>query len=59
LARLSTNGKRIVVDESHEMSTEHSEIVISAIHEVLLAARFCACRKLVLETPAGWIFEWN
>jgi hypothetical protein len=37
LARLSTNGKQIVVDSSHEMPTEHPEVVISAIHEVWLA----------------------
>ena len=39
LARLSTHGKQIVVDSSHEMPTEHPEVVISAIHEVWLAAR--------------------
>jgi hypothetical protein len=39
LARLSTRGKQIVIDSSHEMPTEHPEIVISAIHEVWLAAR--------------------
>jgi pimeloyl-ACP methyl ester carboxylesterase len=39
LARLSTRGKQIVVDSSHEMPTEHPEVVISAIHEVWLAAR--------------------
>ena len=39
LARLSTRGKQIVVDGSHEMPTEHPEAVISAIHEVWLAAR--------------------
>ncbi len=38
LARLSTNGKQIVVDGSHEIPTEHPEVVISAIHEVWLAA---------------------
>ena len=32
LARLSTQGRQIVVDSSHEMPTEHPEIVISAIH---------------------------
>jgi len=37
LARLSTHGKQIVVDSSHEMPTEHPEVVISAIHEVWLA----------------------
>ena len=37
LARLSTRGKRIVVDSSHEMPTEHPDVVISAIHEVWLA----------------------
>lgn len=44
LARLSTHGKQIIVDSSHEMPTEHPEIVISAIHEVWLAARVCCCR---------------
>jgi hypothetical protein len=39
LASLSTHGKQIVVDSGHEMPTEHSEVVISAIHEVWLAAR--------------------
>jgi pimeloyl-ACP methyl ester carboxylesterase len=38
LARLSTHGKQIVVDSSHEMPTEHPEVVIAAIHEVWLAA---------------------
>ena len=38
LARLSTHGKQIVVDSSHEMPTEHPEVVISAIHEVWTAA---------------------
>jgi pimeloyl-ACP methyl ester carboxylesterase len=38
LARLSTHGKQIVVDSSHEMPTEHPEAVVSAIHEVWLAA---------------------
>jgi pimeloyl-ACP methyl ester carboxylesterase len=38
LARLSTQGKQIVVDSSHEIPTEHTEIVISAIHEVWQAA---------------------
>jgi pimeloyl-ACP methyl ester carboxylesterase len=38
LARLSTHGKQIVVESSHEMPTEHPEIVISAIHEVWAAA---------------------
>jgi len=38
LARLSTHSKQIVVDSSHEMPTEHPEVVISAIHEVWLAA---------------------
>jgi pimeloyl-ACP methyl ester carboxylesterase len=37
LARLSTHGKQIVVDSSHEMPTEHPEVVVSAIHEVRLA----------------------
>jgi len=39
LARLSTHGKQIVIDSSHEMPTEHPEVVISAIHEVWRAAR--------------------
>ncbi len=39
LARLSTRGKQIVVDSSHEMPTEHPEAVIRAIHEIWLAAR--------------------
>ena len=39
LARLSTHGKQMVVNSSHEMPTEHPEVVISAIHEVWLAAR--------------------
>lgn len=38
LARLSTHGKQIVVDSSHEIPTEHPEVVSSAIHEVWLAA---------------------
>jgi pimeloyl-ACP methyl ester carboxylesterase len=38
LARLSTHGKQIIVDSSHEMPTEHPEVVISAIHDVWLAA---------------------
>jgi pimeloyl-ACP methyl ester carboxylesterase len=38
LARLSTQGKQIVVDSGHELPTEHPEVVISAIHEVWLAA---------------------
>jgi len=37
LARLSTHGKQIVIDSSHEMPTEHPKVVISAIHEVWLA----------------------
>jgi len=37
LARLSTHGTQIVVD-THEIPTEHPEVVISAIHEVWLAA---------------------
>lgn len=37
LARLSTNGQQIVVDSSHEVPTEHPEVVISAIREVWLA----------------------
>jgi hypothetical protein len=32
------HGKQIVVESSHEMPTEHPEVVISAIHEVWLAA---------------------
>jgi pimeloyl-ACP methyl ester carboxylesterase len=40
LARLSTHGKQIVVDSSHEMPTEHPEVVISAIHEVWQAAHW-------------------
>lgn len=39
LARLSTGGKQIIVDSSHEMPTEHPEVVISAIHEVWRATR--------------------
>jgi len=43
LAHLSTRGKQIVVESSHEMPTEHPEVVISAIHEIWLAARvYCA-----------------
>ena len=38
LSRLSTHGKQIVVDSSHEIPTQHPEVVISAIHEVWLAA---------------------
>ena len=38
LASLSTRGKQIIVDSSHEMPTEHPEVVVSAIHEVWLAA---------------------
>ncbi len=38
LARLSTHGKQIVVDSSHEMPSEHPEVGISAIREVWLAA---------------------
>ena len=38
LARLSTQGKQIVIDSSHEIPTEHPEVVISAIHEVWRAA---------------------
>jgi len=34
LARLSSCGKQIVFDSSHEIPTEHPEAVISAIHEV-------------------------
>jgi hypothetical protein len=36
LARLSTHGRQIVIDSSHEMPTEHPEVVVSAIHEVWL-----------------------
>jgi len=39
LAHLSTHGKQIVVDSSHEMPTEHPEILISAIHEIWRAVR--------------------
>ena len=39
LARLSTRGKQVVIECSHEMPTEHPEVVISAIHEVWLASR--------------------
>ena len=43
LAHLSTHGKQIVVHCGHEMPTEHPEVVISAIHEVWLAARaYCS-----------------
>jgi pimeloyl-ACP methyl ester carboxylesterase len=43
LARLSSDGKQIVVDSSHEMPTQHPEAVISAIHDVWLAARvYCS-----------------
>ena len=43
LARLSTQGKQIVIDSSHEIPTEHPEVVISAIREVWLAARvYCS-----------------
>jgi pimeloyl-ACP methyl ester carboxylesterase len=38
LARLSTHGKQIIVDSSHEMPTEHPEVVISAIHEIWMVA---------------------
>ena len=38
LAHLSTRGKQIVVDSSHEIPTEHPEAVVSAIHEVWSAA---------------------
>jgi pimeloyl-ACP methyl ester carboxylesterase len=37
LAQLSTRGRQIVLDSSHEIPTEHPEVVISAIHEVWLA----------------------
>ena len=36
LVHLSTHGKQIIVDSSHEMPTEHPEFVISAIQEVWL-----------------------
>jgi hypothetical protein len=39
LTRLSTHSKQIVIDSSHEMPTEHPEVVISAIHEVWIAVR--------------------
>ena len=39
LARLSTHGRQIVVDSSHEMPTQHPDVVISAIREVWPAAR--------------------
>ena len=39
LARLSTHGRQIVVDSSHEMPTEHPDVVISAIHDVWRASR--------------------
>jgi pimeloyl-ACP methyl ester carboxylesterase len=39
LARLSTRGRQIVVDGSHEIPSEHPELVVSAIHEVWLASR--------------------
>jgi hypothetical protein len=43
LARLSTHGKQIVAESSREMPTEHPKVVISAIHEVWLAARvYCS-----------------
>ena len=44
LACLSSHGKQIVTDSSHEVPTEHPEVVISAIHEVWLAARFDCSR---------------
>jgi len=39
LAHLSTHGKQIIVDSSHEIPTEHPEVVISAIHDVWQATR--------------------
>jgi hypothetical protein len=39
LAHLSTHGQQIVIDSSHEIPTEHPELVVSAIHKVWLAAR--------------------
>jgi hypothetical protein len=43
LVRLSTQGKQIIIDSSHEIPTEHPEVVISAIHELWLAARaYCS-----------------
>jgi hypothetical protein len=39
LTRLSSRGKQIFVNGSHEIPTEHPEVVVSAIHEVWLAAR--------------------
>lgn len=38
LTRLSTRGKQVIVDSSHEMPTECPEVVVSAIHEVWMAA---------------------
>ncbi len=37
LARLSIHGKQVAVDSSHEIPTEHPDVVVSAIHEVWLA----------------------
>jgi len=39
LARLSTHGRQIIVDSSHEMPTDRPDAVISAIHEVWVAAQ--------------------
>lgn len=39
LVQLSTRGKQIIVDSSHEIPTEHPEAVISAIHDVWLATQ--------------------
>ena len=52
LARLSTHGRQIVIDSSHEMPTEHPEVVTSAIHEVWLAAR-AYCSETNREPPHG------
>jgi hypothetical protein len=50
-------GKQIVIDSSHEIPTEHPEVVISAIHEVWLAARvYCsgAHHGLPGSNPLAW-----
>ncbi len=39
LAHLSTHGRQIVVDSSHEVPTEDPDVVVSTIHDVWLAAR--------------------
>jgi len=51
LVRLSTHGKQIIVDSSHEMPTEHPEAVISAIHEVWLATGSMATIPFGLNLP--------